>query len=97
MPPPPSQIHTEAWLREQNLSSLTAEEMSGLKQMGYSDAQIGKLTGHSMMAVRARRKALGVQPAYKRVDTCAAEFDVSVRLAPGLDSLLDTATDKCLH
>jgi hypothetical protein len=30
-----------------------------------------------MMAVRARRKALGVLPSYKRVDTCAAEFDVS--------------------
>jgi len=29
-----------------------------------------------MMAVRARRKALGVTPAYKRVDTCAAEFEV---------------------
>lgn len=32
--------------------------------------------GHTMMAVRARRKALGVLPAYKRVDTCAAEFEV---------------------
>lgn len=29
-----------------------------------------------MMAVRARRKALGVAPSYKRVDTCAAEFEV---------------------
>jgi carbamoyl-phosphate synthase large subunit len=28
-----------------------------------------------MMAVRAHRKALGVTPSYKRVDTCAAEFE----------------------
>lgn len=67
----------ECWLREQNLSHLTAEEMSELKGRGFSDAQIGRLTGHTMMAVRARRKALGVLPSYKRVDTCAAEFDVS--------------------
>jgi hypothetical protein len=53
--------------------------MSELKGRGFSDAQIGRLTGHTMMAVRARRKALGVLPSYKRVDTCAAEFDVSFK------------------
>lgn len=50
--------------------------MRELKSRGFSDSQIGRLTGHSMMAVRARRKALGVAPSYKRVDTCAAEFEV---------------------
>jgi carbamoyl-phosphate synthase large subunit len=69
-------LPSENWLREQNLSALTAEEMQELKGRGFSDSQIGRCTGHSMMAVRARRKALGVLPAYKRVDTCAAEFEV---------------------
>eukprot|EP00775_Hariotina_reticulata_P009331 gene9331-9495_t len=70
---------TELWLKEQQLSSITAEEMQELKSRGYSDAQIGRVTGVSMMAARARRKALGVTPAYKRVDTCAAEFQAGPR------------------
>ena len=36
-----------------------------------------------MMAVRAHRKAMGVTPSYKRVDTCAAEFDADT---PYMDS-----------
>lgn len=64
------------WLREQTLHKITADEMRELKGRGFSDAQIGRLVGSSMMAVRAHRKALGVLPAYKRVDTCAAEFQV---------------------
>ncbi|KAF6262033.1 hypothetical protein COO60DRAFT_1621809 [Scenedesmus sp. NREL 46B-D3] len=65
---------TETWLREQKLSKLTPDELRELKGRGFSDAQIGRLVGSSMMAVRAHRKALGIAPSYKRVDTCAAEF-----------------------
>ena len=42
--------------------------------MGLSDVQIGYLTGSGELEVRARRKRLGVVPAFKTVDTCAAEF-----------------------
>jgi carbamoyl-phosphate synthase large subunit len=45
-----------------------------LKQMGFSDARLGKLAGLDEEAVRARRKRLELQPVYKRIDTCAAEF-----------------------
>jgi carbamoyl-phosphate synthase large subunit len=45
------------------------------KQLGFSDARIGDLTGVSEGDVRARRKGLGITPVYKRVDTCAAEFE----------------------
>jgi len=45
------------------------------KQLGFSDARIGDLTGATEPQVRAARKALGVVPVYKRVDTCAAEFE----------------------
>ena len=45
------------------------------KQLGFSDARIGDLTGASEANIRAKRKELGVIPVYKRVDTCAAEFE----------------------
>jgi carbamoyl-phosphate synthase large subunit len=45
-----------------------------LKAMGFSDARLGKLAGLTEDEVRKRRNALGVQPVYKRIDTCAAEF-----------------------
>ncbi|RMF11594.1 MAG: carbamoyl-phosphate synthase large subunit, partial [Alphaproteobacteria bacterium] len=46
-----------------------------LKQMGFSDAQLARFTGLGESDVRARRHALGIYPAYKRIDTCAAEFE----------------------
>ena len=45
------------------------------KQLGFSDARIGDLTGATEAEVRAKRKGLGIAPVYKRVDTCAAEFE----------------------
>jgi carbamoyl-phosphate synthase large subunit len=45
-----------------------------LKQMGFSDARLGKLAGLDEEAVSALRERLEVRPVYKRIDTCAAEF-----------------------
>ena len=45
------------------------------KQLGFSDARIGDLTGATEAQIRAKRKGLGIAPVYKRVDTCAAEFE----------------------
>ena len=45
-----------------------------LKSQGFSDARLAKLSGGDEEAVRAARRALGVRPVYKRIDTCAAEF-----------------------
>jgi carbamoyl-phosphate synthase large subunit len=45
-----------------------------LKQMGFSDKRLGKLTGLDEARVAKRRRKLGLTPVYKRVDTCAAEF-----------------------
>ena len=44
------------------------------KRHGFSDAQIGSITGMREPVVRGVRHALGVRPVYKTVDTCAAEF-----------------------
>jgi len=45
------------------------------KRMGFSDARLAKLTKRSEAEVRSARKAAGIVPVYKRVDTCSAEFE----------------------
>src|SRR5262249_34504030 len=45
-----------------------------LKAMGFSDARLGKLTEIATATVTQRRRALGVRPVFKRIDSCAAEF-----------------------
>jgi carbamoyl-phosphate synthase large subunit len=45
------------------------------KQYGFADRQLGFLWGMTEAAVRHWRKSLGVIPTFKRVDTCAAEFE----------------------
>jgi carbamoyl-phosphate synthase large subunit len=52
----------------------TAEQLRALKAMGFSDQRLAKLAGLTEHGVRAHRAALDVHPAYKRIDTCAAEF-----------------------
>ncbi|MFA7440598.1 MAG: carbamoyl-phosphate synthase large subunit [Sphingomonadaceae bacterium] len=53
----------------------TAEGMKALKAMGFSDARLAQLSGSSETAVRQARHQLDVRPVYKRIDTCAAEFE----------------------
>jgi len=45
------------------------------KRFGFSDRQLAHLTGSTEDAVRAKRKAAGILPTYRLVDTCAAEFE----------------------
>ncbi len=45
------------------------------KADGFSDRAIGRLTGRSAIDVAALRDALDIHPVFKRVDTCAAEFE----------------------
>ena len=45
------------------------------KRLGYSDQQLSYITGESLDDVRKKRKAAGVIPTYRLVDTCAAEFE----------------------
>ena len=62
-------------LRGVRVDDIDAEAFLIAKRHGLSDAQIAFLTHSSEIVVRARRKALGVVPAFKAVDTCAAEFE----------------------
>ncbi|PWC54527.1 carbamoyl-phosphate synthase large subunit [Azospirillum sp. TSO22-1] len=45
-----------------------------LKQMGFSDARLAELSGKTEADVAASRRAAGITPVFKRIDTCAAEF-----------------------
>ncbi|MFL5185310.1 MAG: carbamoyl-phosphate synthase large subunit, partial [Microvirga sp.] len=66
-------VETEAQIRDKGLPT-TAGALRRLKAMGFSDARLGKLTGISAEAVTQKRRALGVRPSFKRIDSCAAEF-----------------------
>ncbi len=61
-------------LRNRSLNTLSATDLLEAKRLGMSDTRIGELTGESEAAVRRHRDALGVQPVFKTVDTCAGEF-----------------------
>jgi carbamoyl-phosphate synthase large subunit len=45
------------------------------KRLGFSDRQLAALVGATEGEVRTRRRALGVEPVYRSVDTCAGEFE----------------------
>jgi carbamoyl-phosphate synthase large subunit len=64
----------ENFLTGQQLSELDGETLWEVKRQGFSDRQIAYATGSQEDEVRAYRKSLGIIPAYKLVDTCAAEF-----------------------
>ena len=68
-------VTLEGKLRAFDLRTLPAELLIRAKRWGFSDRQLSHLVGSDEATVRARRKELGVVPVYKRVDTCAAEFE----------------------
>ena len=45
------------------------------KSLGFSDRQIANLTKHTEEEIRTQRQAIGLEPSYRLVDTCAAEFE----------------------
>jgi carbamoyl-phosphate synthase large subunit len=54
---------------------LTAQQFRRLKKLGFSDRQLAVAAGKFESEIRAERKAAGVIPTYRLVDTCAAEFE----------------------
>ncbi len=62
-------------LKVGSLDKADADDLKYFKQFGYSDAQLARAWKTTPDKVRARRKALKVNPVYKLVDTCAAEFE----------------------
>jgi carbamoyl-phosphate synthase large subunit len=54
---------------------MNAEQLTKAKSLGFSDRQIAHLTGKSEDEIRALRHGTGLDPSYRLVDTCAAEFE----------------------
>ncbi|HSQ61124.1 MAG TPA: carbamoyl-phosphate synthase large subunit, partial [Acidobacteriota bacterium] len=69
------QIQQIADMKERIHSGMSDDTLREAKRLGFSDPRIARLIGTSEAAVRERRKAAGIVPVYKRVDTCAAEFE----------------------
>jgi len=80
--------HFDLWFLDQFRLILNAEDqliegglpteangLRKLKMLGFGDARLAELVGSDEDSVRAARLALGVRPSFKRIDTCAAEFD----------------------
>ena len=68
-------VETEQLIRQKGFSGLDSDFLQHCKQQGFSDQQIGYLTGTTEEDVRSLRKDSGVVPVYKLVDTCGAEFE----------------------
>ena len=56
-------------------ATVSAEDLWEAKRAGIADTRLAALMGCREDIVEQRRKELGLTPVYKRVDTCAAEFE----------------------
>ncbi len=95
--------HYEPWFLRQIQSIIDAEkevEANGLpadarklrrlKMLGFSDQRLAKLAGLTEAAVMTARHDAGVRPSFKRIDTCAAEFEAKT---PYMYSSYETFAD----
>jgi carbamoyl-phosphate synthase large subunit len=70
------EIHEmEQELAAKTLATVEVTALRRAKQFGFADAQLAHIFKTDLAAVRAHRKAAGVNTTYRLVDTCAAEFE----------------------
>ena len=67
-------VDTEKNIMSEGLPK-TSDQMRSIKMMGFSDARLSQLTGQNERKIRIARNELGVVAVFKRIDTCAAEFE----------------------
>ena len=70
-------VATETSLAGRSFGDLDAVDWRRLKRDGFSDARLATLLDCGETEVRQARQAVGVKPVFKRVDTCAAEFQAA--------------------
>jgi carbamoyl-phosphate synthase large subunit len=70
-------VKIELELETTTLDAIDADTLRALKQKGFSDRRLARQLKTTDTAIREKRIALGVRPVYKRVDTCAAEFETN--------------------
>ncbi len=68
-------VQAESVFAGQSLAVVGPDAMRDAKRAGLSDGAIARALGASLASVTAHREGQGVRPTYKRVDTCAAEFE----------------------
>ena len=62
-------------LRQERIETISPALLREAKRMGFSDLRLAFQMGTTAEAVRKRRKSEKIVPVFKRVDTCAAEFE----------------------
>ena len=67
-------VRAEAEVRANGLPG-DADALRRLKALGFGDRRLATLADTDEAAVAAKRNELGVHPVFKRIDTCAAEFE----------------------
>ncbi len=93
-------VSIERQLAQAGWDHLTDDLLREAKQRGFADEAIARIVGVTPRDVREKRKALGLRPVYKIVDTCAAEFDAQTPYYystwQGSDEVADKAGRKVL-
>ncbi len=82
-------VKIELELERMTLEQVDARIMRLLKQKGFSDRRLARQLKTTDKVIRDKRRALGIRPVYKRVDTCAAEF------ATNTAYMYSTYEDEC--
>jgi len=85
-------IAVEHMLAGRDVSTLTVDEWRAAKREGLSDMRLAQLLVADESAVRKARMDAGVAPVFKRVDTCAAEFEAHT---PYLYSTYEQECEAC--
>ena len=80
-------IFTEKKINKETLSS--KDFLFNLKKMGFSDQRLAALSGQSEEKIRSLRQKLNIKPVFKRVDTCAGEFETTTAY------MYSTYQDEC--
>jgi len=70
-------VAAEEQLDGRFLSAVSESELRRAKRLGMPDEHLARILGATEEQVAARRDADGIHPVFKRVDTCAAEFESS--------------------
>ena len=66
---------SEKRIEGSDLGKINAETIYKLKQKGFSDKRLSELLNCTEEVFRDKRLSLDIKPVFKRVDSCAAEFD----------------------
>ncbi|MFT6169048.1 MAG: carbamoyl-phosphate synthase large subunit [Celeribacter sp.] len=67
-------VDAEAVIRKEGLP-VSEDGLRRVKMLGFTDARLAMLTGRDEANIRRARRNLGVNAVFKRIDTCAAEFE----------------------